>query len=114
MGGVWQKLTDKFLVGAGDTYALGADGGEAEHTLTVNEMPSHQHSYTPRYNWGATTKNVLKAGSTMVTAQTNAGTGYASIDTDIDRNRATSAVGGGQPHNNLPPYKAVYFWQRIS
>ena len=36
-GGSWELLEDRFLVGAGNTYTLGASGGEAEHTLTVDE-----------------------------------------------------------------------------
>ena len=37
------NLTNNFIVAAGGTYALGATGGEATHTLTVNEMPNHSH-----------------------------------------------------------------------
>ena len=40
-GGTWEQLKDRFLLGAGDTYAAGATGGEAAHALTVNEMPPH-------------------------------------------------------------------------
>lgn len=32
------------LLSAGDTYAVGSEGGEAQHTLTVEEMPSHTHT----------------------------------------------------------------------
>ena len=42
-GGTWQRIQDRFLLCAGSTYAAGKTGGEAEHTLTVNEMPSHTH-----------------------------------------------------------------------
>ena len=42
-GGTWTQITDKFILAAGDTYAAGGSGGEATHTLTVAEMPSHDH-----------------------------------------------------------------------
>lgn len=42
-GGTWQRLKDRFLLGAGDTYMAGSQGGEASHTLTENEMPAHSH-----------------------------------------------------------------------
>lgn len=38
-GGTWQQLKDRFLLGAGDTYAAGAQGGEASHTITTQELP---------------------------------------------------------------------------
>lgn len=37
-------LRNRFVVGAGNTYAVNATGGEATHTLTTNEMPGHTHS----------------------------------------------------------------------
>lgn len=37
-------LRDKFVIGAGNTYSIGSEGGEARHILTVNEMPSHSHA----------------------------------------------------------------------
>ena len=44
IGGTWVQIKDKFLLCAGDTYAGGSTGGEASHTLTVSEMPSHRHT----------------------------------------------------------------------
>ena len=43
-GGEWEQIKDKFLLSAGDTYSGGSEGGEAAHTLTVEEMPSHNHT----------------------------------------------------------------------
>ena len=45
-GGTWEQIKDTFLLSAGDTYNAGTTGGEAEHTLTTSEMPSHNHSFT--------------------------------------------------------------------
>lgn len=44
-GGTWEKIEDKFLLASGSTYANGATGGEATHTLTEQEIPRHNHSY---------------------------------------------------------------------
>lgn len=41
--GTWQQIQDRFLLAAGSTYAAGTTGGEATHTLTVEEMPAHTH-----------------------------------------------------------------------
>lgn len=43
MGGTWRSITDRFLLASGNTYQAGAMGGEAAHTLTEGEMPSHGH-----------------------------------------------------------------------
>lgn len=45
-GGTWEQIKDKFLLACGDTYNNGATGGEATHTLTSDEIPSHNHGYT--------------------------------------------------------------------
>lgn len=43
-GGTWERIQDRFLLSAGSTYSAGATGGEATHTLSAAEMPSHTHS----------------------------------------------------------------------
>ena len=45
-GGTWEILNDVFLLAAGSYANAGTFGGEATHTLTVDEMPSHSHTYT--------------------------------------------------------------------
>ncbi len=95
-GGVWARIKDTFLLSAGDTYKAGETGGEAEHVLTVDEMPSHRHSV----------KASSTSGMTEQWAMTRAKHSFAEYFTD------TTQVGGNLPHNNMPPYLAVYVWQR--
>lgn len=103
-GGTWEQIVGKFLLAAGDDYAAGSTGGEAEHALTVDEMPSHDHYGMRR---AESTDDYVKAGDRAwgITAgnNTSAGMGYP-----------TSSAGGGQPHNNMPPYLAVYMWKRTA
>lgn len=121
-GGTWVRIKDTFLLAAGDTYAGGTTGGEAEHTLNVDEMPLHGHMVRlhnnagttgTAYYWdGATRTNSTGArntavqwvGSTFVAAQGGAG----------DPSGGADPVGGGAAHNNMPPYLAVYVWQRTA
>ena len=86
------------LLSAGDTYSAGSTGGEASHTLTTDEMPSHRHYYTYLTNWDGSTS------SGFIISSAASGS----------RDQATNAAGGSQPHNNMPPYLTVYTWQRIS
>ena len=46
-GGTWQQIKDMFVLAAGDSYSVNNTGGEKTHTLTIDEMPSHDHSFTP-------------------------------------------------------------------
>lgn len=101
-GGTWEQIKDKFLLSAGDTYNAGDEGGEATHTLTVDEMPSHSHRFDVYSTEGA-------GGFRETLARGNNNTG------EVDwRGASTQNIGGGQAHNNMPPYLAVYMWKRIS
>ena len=54
-GGTWTQIKDKFILAAGDSYTNGATGGAATVTLTVSNMPSHKHSFTPSGKVGSHT-----------------------------------------------------------
>ena len=45
-GGTWEQIQGRFLLGQGSGYSAGAIGGEANHALSDNEMPSHRHWIT--------------------------------------------------------------------
>lgn len=100
-GGTWEQLKDRFLLGAGDSYAAGGTGGEATHTLKITEMPSHNHASGHGY------LNVANGTDKQALANQ-----YLSGD-DYSGN-GTSYIGGGAAHNNMPPYLAVYMWKRVS
>ena len=44
--GTWVKIEDRFLLGASSTYSLTSQGGSATVTLTVNQIPAHNHGAT--------------------------------------------------------------------
>ena len=46
-GGTWKQITDKFVLAAGSTYKAESTGGASTVILTVANLPSHNHSYTP-------------------------------------------------------------------
>ena len=54
-GGTWTQIKDRFILAAGDYYSNGATGGAATVTLTVSNMPSHNHSFTPSGTVGSHT-----------------------------------------------------------
>lgn len=42
-GGKWEQIKGRFLLSADTSYKAGTTGGEVSHTLTIDEMPYHQH-----------------------------------------------------------------------
>lgn len=116
-GGTWERIKDVFLLAAGDTFAAGSTGGEAAHTLTANEMPSHTHNPANQAGYYGFITNSQKAFA-IGDMGSQSGNGryypYAPADFDISRNTATGATGGGKAHNNMPPYLTVYAWRRTA
>jgi microcystin-dependent protein len=56
-GGTWQRLKDTFLLANGDSYAPNTSGGSATKTISVNNLPAHNHSVNAsgNHNHTATT-----------------------------------------------------------
>lgn len=129
--GTWEQLKDRMLIGVGDSFALSSVGGEINHTLTNAEMPSHTHTRGTMNITGTsgnptTLTNYEEAGTPTGAFYVHAhGSSYGntngtynrwSLGFDASRSWSgeTSSFGGSQPHNNMPPYKAVYIWKRTA
>lgn len=115
LGGGWVQIKDLFLLGCGDKHAVREMGGEESHTLTIQEMPKHGHK-----TWSS---NSGYSGNTIGPAQGSS----QGIGTTEHKSTYTNGYwehggtkrlvigreGGSLPHNNMPPYVAVYIWKRI-
>lgn len=90
-------LRGMFILGAGGAYNLGDEGGSEEVTLTVEQIPEHKHVV---YGSGGTwERDGINASVRPISnaAQTN-----------------TTTAGSSKPHPNMPPYKALYYIQKIA
>jgi len=100
--GSWSAMGQgRVLMGAGGSYGAGSQGGTATETLSIAQIPSHNHGYTGQF-------------------------GDSDADGGSDRSSSVGAAnshpiitglnvrGGGQAHNNLQPYLVVYMWKRTS
>lgn len=121
-GGTWIRLENRFLVGAGDLYDVGDTGGEAEHLLTGEE--SGQKAVTIQSSGGHSHKILTKyqkvfAAGTNKDGYWGNGTGgsnttMASTGSDGSHTHDIPASNAATAHNNMPPYLAVYMWQRTA
>ena len=101
--GTWEQIKDVFLLAAGDTYAGGSTGGEASHVLAEDELPAHRHKIAYPNASG-------EYGDAAIGYPANSDT----KKTWLAEMCKTESVGGGEAHNNMPPYLAVYAWKRTA
>lgn len=118
-GGTWEILNDVFLLAAGSYANAGTFGGEASHTLTVDELPAHRHSLGQTGNhpsfsvtWGNINANVEIPSAIAVTHTPGEALAGNSLVVFQNEDHVTATSGGGAAHNNMPPYMAVYMWKR--
>lgn len=107
-GGTWEQIQGRFLLASSESYPAGSTGGEVTVTLTKNQIPSHTHAI------GENGEMFFYMGGSA--GEVTAGFGGGRMWENLNKGRAstTSITGGGQSHNNMPPFLAVYMWQRTA
>ena len=122
-GGTWRKTADgRCLIGANDTYPIGSTGGEATHTLSTNEIPSHSHGLLGYIFNQVRDQGIPKYGLLGSAQMTQKGWDGKGDNCDFDALKhdgsvnswSIRATGGGASHNNMQPYLAVYIWERTA
>lgn len=105
-GGTWERIKGRCIVGVdegdADFGVSNSTGGEKTHTLTVQEIPSHNHRSF--YRWGVDLGS--NGGANAVFGSNGLGSG-SQYDYLVN-------TGGGQAHNNLQPYYTAYIWRRTA
>lgn len=101
-GGTWTSFgAGRVLVGVDpedeDFNTAGNTGGEKEHTLTISEMPSHNHYLDNYWSSGSGSKSAYTMTSNRKLIDHYSGN-----------------TGGNLPHNNLQPYITCYMWLRTA
>ena len=109
-------LQDKFIIGAGNEYALGDAGGAASHTLSISELPDLA-SYLNQ-NLLVRGNNELNGSENLVTSFFNAEYNYKNEGNLYGwfRNAFQIASNGSainQPFDIRPPYFSLYWIMRI-
>ncbi|WP_448518713.1 hypothetical protein [Rhodoflexus sp.] len=131
-------LRDRFIVGAGSSYVPGNIGGENQVTLTLAQIPAHDHTGTTSFN-GDHSHGIEGTDANGLAQRTRNYPGTTTVDmgfgggTDSDPNDVrwrgtvttnitgghthtftTSTVGSNGAHENRPPYYALAFIMRIN
>lgn len=104
--GVWQRYAEgRAIVGYSSdvssntpdwTKQGGRTFGSYTHTLTVDEIPPHSHTF------GVTNQD------------TSGGNNADGSSNSISETVNTSNTGGGKAHNNVQPSIIVFIWRRVS
>lgn len=115
IGGTWERIEGKFIMGASDTYQAGSTGGEAEHTLTEGELPN----ITGNFDFQSDGNNQgIVTGAHGVFSFGQMSTGGFRPNNKTDESNCARQIrmsfGSNSPHNNIPPYYSTYIWRRVA
>lgn len=97
------NLQDMFILGAGPNHAVGTTGGSEEVTLTVEQMPAHNH-------WLQYSDQTAPA---QISAHVSTNPLPGSTTDKYWDAFPTKTSGSSQPHSNMPPYYALLYIQKI-
>lgn len=107
------NLVDRVPLGAG-ARALGSTGGAERVTLTVNEMPGHNHGSAGAHTHttpSQTTDDVADGTTATVANDTLSTTTH---NTGSAGSHTHASNGGGASHENMQPWLALYYMIRAT
>jgi microcystin-dependent protein len=109
-------LRDRFIVGAGNTYAVNGNGGASTVTLVTGNMPAHTHTATVTdpghlHNWG-TTNGILNSGGNATRWEATNSSAVTTQTATTGITVSNASVGSGTSFSVLNPYYALAFIQK--
>ena len=131
LGTTWDKIEDRFLLGAGSgKYDAGTMGGNSSVSLGINNMPRHRHKVDSTSASVPSHVHSIKPpdsdsdtgyGRCATGGQGTEGTGIAAFNSGSAGGGSTGSFapytdyqGDGQAFNIMPPYIKVHIWKRTS
>jgi microcystin-dependent protein len=97
-------LRGRGAIHQGQGFIEGQAGGQEFHTLTMSEMPTHEHFPQAVKEAGNT---ILPSGNFLAQSDTQVYAGPNNLVAMVDS--SISTVGGSQPHENRQPFLVLNF-----
>lgn len=140
-GGSWTRIAQgRFLVGVGGNSGSQEDGngdrykfnagqdnthditppnapqGEYNHTTSISEMPTHGHpvEYNTETNEDSDSSGTIVLNNRNGNKQAANPGNPSYVNFNNNNTNCVGGEGGGQPHNNIPPWFGAYMWKRES
>lgn len=127
-GGTWERLKDRFLLAAGDTFSNGSTGGSKDAVVVSHNHTQNAHNHTPPADFMlflTANGNVMINGWNRNFPATGGNayfvyTDNAGADSIIEYRNTSNAQptinysGVSGTDKNMPPYLAVYMWKRTA
>lgn len=115
------NLKDRFIMGATTDLDIGETGGENSVKLTINEMPSHNHSgsavssgsHTHRYTVGTGHSSYDESIDPFAHPPTESQSGIIASAGSHTHTISIGNKGSGQPHENRPAYYTLAFIMKL-
>ena len=93
----------------GNGFTLGQAVGQPSHTLTISEMPEHNHFVNVSTTQADQNTGNVPASNLMLSKSVCSNFYSANTNLTTFDPQAITSVGGSQPHTNFQPYLCVDF-----
>lgn len=118
------NLQGRFPLGKNTSHALASTGGSETITLTTNQIPAHTHGNKSLTGWAkmwgdtgfigrggsADWGGIIKPGDYWYgNAPAEDNSGWQSSSLEINASHEHDSVGGGESHDNMPPYLTMNY-----
>lgn len=122
IGGTWERIEGKFIMGASDTYPAGSTGGSKTHYHDYKIKFSWNNGAVVGYHQSAISPYNYQTGSYYLSEADNdkVGEGYTLVNTAAsnasgERQCSDYATHGSTSSSDtLNPYYSVYIWRRVA
>lgn len=116
-GGTWEQVKDRFVLAAGDSYAVGNSGGSASHSHVLSNNGAAcigNYSNTVAFATGSYSWKDYNSKYSMWAWTHNADSGVSSSTAHYNEGRFVKLTGFTDEANSMPPYITAYCWHRTA